>query len=98
MSYFVYIVTCADNTLYTGITINLDKRVQQHNGLKKGGARYTMHRRPVVLSYFEKCLSRSEAQIREYAMKQLSHEQKLKLCSLGVNKLNEFSNIAILKA
>ncbi len=85
MSHFVYIVRCNDDTLYTGYATDLDKRMLEHNG--KGvtatelsaGAKYTRSRRPVQLKYFEECANRSEAQSREYAIKQLSRPQKLEL-------------------
>jgi len=78
MSYFVYILTCEDNTLYTGITTDLQKRLEEHNHSDKG-AKYTRIRRPVVLSYSEKAQNRSEASKREYAIKKLSRAKKLQL-------------------
>ena len=89
MNYFVYIAVCSDNTLYSGITTDLKRRIKQHNGLLRGGAKYTKGRRPVRLCYFETFGSRSEAQIREGRLKKLSAQQK--------KKLIEESNIAILK-
>ena len=59
-SWHVYMVRCRDNTLYTGITNDLEKRVAAHNGLKSG-AKYTRSRRPVRLVYWQSGLSRSEA-------------------------------------
>ena len=78
MSYYVYILTCKDNTLYTGITKDLQKRINEHNSSEKG-AKYTKARRPVILSYSEKAKNRSEASKREYAIKKLSRSNKLKL-------------------
>ncbi|MEA3523887.1 MAG: GIY-YIG nuclease family protein [Campylobacterota bacterium] len=78
MSYYVYILTCKDQTLYTGITTDLQKRVQEHNESDKG-AKYTRVRRPVELSYSEQALNRSEASKREYAIKKLTRAQKLEL-------------------
>lgn len=77
-TYFVYIVKCKDGTLYTGVTVDVERRVKEHN---KGilGARYTKSRRPVRLLYKEKIGGRSEAQQREYAIKQLTREQKQEL-------------------
>lgn len=73
----LYIVRCSDGSLYTGITNNLGRRVDQHNrGL---GAKYTRGRRPVELAYAETCADRSEASKREYAIKQLSLHQKRQL-------------------
>ena len=78
MSYYVYILTCKDGTLYTGITTDLEKRLEEHNHSEKG-AKYTRPRRPVVLSYSESAPNRSEASKREYAIKKLSRTQKLEL-------------------
>ena len=75
----VYLVQCADQSLYAGVTTNLVRRLQQHNGHLAGGARYTKARRPVALVWSEVCDSRSEAQQREYALRRLSREQKLAL-------------------
>lgn len=78
MQYFVYIVECADTTLYTGITTDLERRISEHNQSEKW-AKYTRVRRPVTLVYSEKHASRSEACKREYAIKQLSREEKLEM-------------------
>ncbi len=78
MEYFVYIVECADTTLYTGITTDLERRLTEHNQSEKW-AKYTRVRRPVTLVYSEKHASRSEACQREYAIKQLSREEKLEM-------------------
>jgi len=78
MSYYVYILTCKDNTLYTGITTDLEKRLEEHNNSEKG-AKYTRARRPVVLSYSENSENRSEASKREYIIKKLTRTQKLEL-------------------
>ena len=77
-SWTVYILECKDNTLYTGITDNLEKRIASHNTGK--GAKYTRGRCPVVLRYAEICESHSQALKREYAIKQLSRSEKLELC------------------
>jgi putative endonuclease len=78
----LYIVRCVDGSLYTGITNDLERRLEQHNlGL---GAKYTRGRGPVVLAYAEACADRSEAAKREYAIKQMSPQQKLQLI-LGQN-------------
>lgn len=75
--YYVYIVECADGTLYTGITTDVAARVSVHNGPE--GARYTRSRRPVELRYEEQQPDRSAALKREYAIKQLTRTQKLEL-------------------
>ncbi|SHJ71566.1 putative endonuclease [Clostridium amylolyticum] len=74
---YVYILECGDNTLYTGWTNNLNKRIQTHAEGK--GAKYTRGRLPVKLVYFEKFEDKVSAQKREYAIKKLSKENKLKL-------------------
>jgi putative endonuclease len=78
-SWFVYILRCADNSLYTGITIDVNKRLDQHNGIDKYGAKYTHGRRPVTLVYQERSYSRSAATKREYAIKSLKKPQKERL-------------------
>ena len=78
MSYYVYILKCSDDTLYTGITTDVTRRLEEHNSSAKG-AKYTKIRRPVTLVYTENQKNRSEASKREYAIKKLSREEKLKL-------------------
>lgn len=79
MQYFVYILECADGTLYVGSTNDIEKRIKAHNGEVLGGARYTSGRRPVRLRYSEACADRSTALKREHALKNLTREEKLKL-------------------
>ena len=76
--YFVYILECADTTLYTGSTNNLERRLHQHNNSKRG-AHYTKIRRPVVLKYEEHFDTLGEALRREAELKKWSREKKLKL-------------------
>lgn len=78
-SWTVYILRCADGSLYTGIATDLERRLAQHNGELGGGARYTSGRRPVEVVYQEACESRSEASIREAEIKNLNRGQKLTL-------------------
>ena len=78
MSYFVYILECSDSTLYTGITKDVKKRLDEHNNSCKG-AKYTKARRPVKLLYCEASENRSTASKREYAIKKLTRKQKLDL-------------------
>ncbi|WP_173269395.1 GIY-YIG nuclease family protein [Thiosulfatimonas sediminis] len=75
-SWQVYLLRCADNTLYCGVTNNLSRRLRQHNGELKGGARYTQMRRPCRLVYQEACSNRQTACQREYAIKQLPRRLK----------------------
>lgn len=77
MPYFVYIVECADQTLYTGWTTNVERRLKIHNAGR--GARYTRERGPVRLVYVEEVPSRSAALKRELAIKRLPRANKLKL-------------------
>ncbi len=74
--WYVYILRCADNSLYTGVTIDVDKRLDEHNGIAKKGAKYTHGRRPVKLAYQESVGSRSEACKREYIIKNLNKSEK----------------------
>lgn len=78
----VYILECSDKTLYTGITNNLEKRIEQHNTGTEG-AKYTRARRPVKCIYHEKQDNRSEATKREMAIKKLSRYKKLALIRTG---------------
>jgi predicted GIY-YIG superfamily endonuclease len=77
--YSVYILECADATLYIGCTNDIDKRIHAHNH-GKNGARYTKARRPVVLRYIEAVGTKGKAQSREAALKRLSRADKLALC------------------
>ncbi|MBI5220326.1 MAG: GIY-YIG nuclease family protein [Candidatus Liptonbacteria bacterium] len=78
MPYHVYILECADGSLYVGCTNNLKKRVAQHNESRRG-AHYTKIRRPVTLRYSEKFKTLSEARRREAEIKSWRREKKLKL-------------------
>ena len=78
MKYYVYILECADKTLYIGCTNNLKKRVDQHNKSKQG-AHYTKIRRPVKLVYSEIIKTGREARQREIEIKSWRREKKLKL-------------------
>lgn len=93
--YFTYIVRCADESLYCGWTTNLKKRLDAHNGVIKGGAKYTKCRRPVYLVYHESFQSKQEAQSREYAIKRLNRIQKLQLIASDENR--EIERINLLK-
>ena len=71
---YTYILRCKDDSLYTGWTNDLKKRITSHNAGK--GAKYTKARRPVELVYYEEFQTREEAMKREYAIKQLSRKEK----------------------
>jgi putative endonuclease len=74
--WYVYILRCADATLYTGIAMDVERRVIEHNQDDRLGAKYTRARRPVTLAYQEQCASRSAAAKREAQIKKLSRSQK----------------------
>ena len=76
--WYVYILECADQTLYCGITTNLTRRLSEHNQTSRG-SKYVRPRRPARLVYFETVESRSEAQSREFQIKRLKRNQKLEL-------------------
>jgi putative endonuclease len=79
--WYVYMLACADGTLYTGITIDLARRIAEHNGEGGPGARYTRSRRPVALVYVESADNRAQASRREAAIKRLDRARKLALCT-----------------
>jgi len=76
--YYLYILKCADKTLYTGITIDLVRRIKEHNSTKLG-AKYTRARRPVKLVYSKKFRNRSTALKAEAKLKNLTRSEKLKI-------------------
>lgn len=75
--WFVYILCCADNTLYCGITKNIEERIEKHNGIRKGGAKYTSGRRPVELRAYAQVATRSEALLLELSIKKMPRDQKI---------------------
>ena len=75
--WYLYILKCGDGTLYTGITNDLEKRLEAHRSGK--GAKYTRGRGPLELVYQETCDSHGEALRREHSVKKLSREEKLTL-------------------
>ena len=78
---YTYILRCADGTLYTGWTNDLEKRLKAHNA--GTGSKYTRARRPVTLLYAEPHSDRIEAMRRDYAIKQLTRAEKLALAAEG---------------
>jgi putative endonuclease len=82
----VYMLRCADGSLYTGVAVNLARRLRQHNGELSGGARYTRARRPVALLWSETCDGRAGAQRREAEIKALTRRQKLRLSRSGLQE------------
>ncbi|MGL4772864.1 MAG: GIY-YIG nuclease family protein [Clostridium sp.] len=81
MNNYVYILRCADNSLYTGWTNNLEKRFNDHKNGK--GAKYTRGRGPLELVYFEEYEEKKVAMKREYEIKKLSKDQKEKLIEMN---------------
>jgi len=77
MRYYVYILRCADNTLYTGMTIDIEQRIAAHNSGQ--GAKYTRGRGPVTLAYEEELPDKSAALRREREIKRLTRAEKLLL-------------------
>ena len=77
MKFYIYMLQCADGSLYTGFTTDLEKRVAAHNAGK--GAKYTRSRLPAALVYWEEYASEHEARSREWHLKRLSRVQKLAL-------------------
>ena len=83
-TWYVYILECNDNTLYTGVTTNLERRLHEHNTNNARCARYVKSRRPARLVYWENQPDRSEAIKRESAIKKFKKKKKLSL----INKVN----------
>jgi len=80
VSWFCYLLRCADDTLYCGITNDLDKRLAAHNA--GTASKYTRTRLPVEILFDERCADRSTASKREMAIKRLSRAEKLRLIRL----------------
>jgi putative endonuclease len=91
---FVYLVRCRDGSLYCGWAIDPEARVHTHN--RGTGAAYTRSRLPVELVYVERCRNRSAALKREYAIKQLSRQQKQRLCACRLVRRRRESSDAYL--
>jgi putative endonuclease len=81
--YYTYILECSDQTYYIGKTNDLQNRLKQHNGILKGGAKYTRARKPVKLIYYEEYKNNKIATQREIELKTLTRRQKEKL----INKI-----------
>ena len=81
-NWLIYILECRDGSLYCGITNNLKKRLKQHKGEIKGGAKYTRSHWPCKLVYTEKSVNRSEALQREIVIKKMSRDEKQTLINL----------------
>ena len=77
MSWYLYVVKCRDESLYTGITTDIPRRIKEHNSKK--GAFYTMNKTPVKLVYQETMPNQSEARKREASIKRLTRKEKIEL-------------------
>jgi len=77
--YCLYILKCSDDSLYTGITTDIEKRLKMHNGELPWGAKYTRARSPVELVYSQDVWDRSQATKKELQIKKLSRKEKLEL-------------------
>ena len=84
---YTYILRCADGSLYTGWTNNLEKRIEQHNSGK--GAKYTKGRRPVKLAYYEEFDTKEEAMRRECEIKRMTREKKILLIEHWLDNASE---------
>ena len=91
MNWLVYIILCSDDTLYTGITTDLQRRITQHaSGL---GAKYFRGRRPLEVVYQESGHTRSSASRRELEIKGMERSAKLSLISCDINKLPSVARV-----
>lgn len=85
VSWHVYLMECADGTWYCGSTTDIERRLEQHNGIQAGGARYTSGRRPVRLLASRACTGKREALQLEYAVKAVPRAKKLHFLHTGVS-------------
>ena len=97
--WYVYVLLCSDNSFYCGITTNIERRLKQHNGIIKGGAKYTRGRRPCKVIYTKKASDRSDASKKECLFKKLSRKDKEKFLlninySSGSSSLSEGSELS----
>ena len=86
MPHYAYLLRCADGTLYAGYTVDLAARVDAHNGLKPGGARYTRPRRPVALAWSKAFRTKSAAMKFEAKVKGMARAEKLAMVAVGKGK------------
>ena len=82
--WYLYILECADGTLYTGITLDLERRLGEHNGGQ--GAKYTRARLPVKMVYHIEVADRSRASKMEYRVKKMPRAKKLEIISGTINE------------
>ena len=79
--FYTYMVRCADGSLYTGWTTDIEGRVAAHNGERPGGAKYTRGRRPVTLAWYTTFSRKQDAQSMAYQVKRMVRDQKEALCA-----------------
>ena len=84
--YYIYMLRCEDNSIYTGITNDMKRRWEEHHNKEEKGAKYTKARLPIELVYFEEFEDKIEAMKREYAIKQLKRREKLILINNKIKK------------
>ena len=92
MAWYVYMLRCGDGSLYTGITDNVEQRLEAHRSGR--GAKYTRGRGPLTLRYVETVPDKSAALKREYALKRLRRPEKLALISENAGKIKSLLAIA----
>ena len=90
MNWHVYIILCTDNSLYTGITTDIERRMQQHSASR--GAKYFRGRKPQQLVYLENDHTRSSASKREVAIKQLKRPEKEALITSAMNECDAMAD------
>lgn len=88
LHWFVYILRCADSTLYCGITKNIEQRLEMHNGIRQGGAKYTRGRRPVELVVYTQVVTQGEALLLEIRIKKIPTKQKISFVKSLNNPVN----------
>lgn len=86
-TWYVYLLRCNDNSLYAGITTNIERRLHQHNHTKLG-AKYTRAKRPVTLAFIETSIDKSSASKREYQLRKLPKTTKEKLVHTYLTQKN----------
>ncbi|KKQ52537.1 MAG: Excinuclease ABC C subunit domain protein [Parcubacteria group bacterium GW2011_GWD2_38_11] len=95
--YYLYIVKCSDNSLYTGITTDLERRMNEHNNSIKG-AKYTSAHRPVKLVYFSEHKNRSLASKEESGIKKIARKEKLQLIeNKSISKKKDIAKLDCMK-
>ncbi|WP_422138829.1 GIY-YIG nuclease family protein [Endozoicomonas sp. ALC020] len=98
MNWFVYIILASNNSLYTGITTNVERRWKEHSGKKKGGARFFNGKKPAALMYLEAGHNRSTAGRREAAIKKMTRTQKEALLKEKQNIASNYAEVLPVEA